>query len=320
MIARIRACAQGPRMKPHRGWMAAIDRLEGAYSENTLRCYRCDFGAFEAWCRKSGRRPLPASPGAVAQFVSHEAPRLASTTLRRRLAGIRKVHRLMRLPNPVEDEEVLLAMRRALRIKPRRPKQAFGLTKKLRDKLIAACPNDLVGTRNRAILAVGYDTLCRRSELVALRTEDLSKLDHGAMSILVRRAKNDPFGDGRFGYLTPKTVKLLKRWLKKAKINEGWLFRRTYGWRVGSDILNPYTITRIIKELAEAAGLDKSIVRQLSGHSMRVGAAQDMMTGGIGILPVMQAGGWKSMNIVGRYVQNASVEQNGIAQLFGRGR
>jgi len=53
---------------------------------------------------------------------------------------------------------------------------------------------------------------------------------------------------------------------------------------------------------------------------MRVGATQDMMTGGIGILPVMQAGGWKSMNIVGRYVQNASVEQNGIAQLFERAR
>ena len=79
------------------------------------------------------------------------------------LAGIRKVHRLMRLPNPAEDEEVLLAMRRALRTKPRRPKQAYGLTKKLRDKLIAACPNDLLGIRNRALIAVGYDTLCRRS-------------------------------------------------------------------------------------------------------------------------------------------------------------
>jgi integrase/recombinase XerD len=51
---------------------------------------------------------------------------------------------------------------------------------------------------------------------------------------------------------------------------------------------------------------------------MRVGAAQDMMASGIGILPVMQAGGWRSMNIVERYVQNASVEQNGIAQLFER--
>jgi integrase len=297
-------------------WRSAIARLEGAYSENTLRSYRADFAAFEAWCRASRLRPLPASPQAVAGFITAIAPNFSPSTLRRRLGGIRKVHRLMRLPNPVEDEEVLLAMRRALRTKPRRPKQAYGLTRGLRDKLIAACPNTLIGIRNRAIIAVGYDTLCRRSELVGLRVEDLSKLEHGAMSILVRRAKNDPFGDGRLGYLTPKTVMLLKKWLKASNIKDGWLFRRIYGNRIGSHCLHPYTVTRIIKELAEAAGLETSLVRQLSGHSMRVGAAQDMMASGIGILPVMQAGGWRSMNIVGRYVQEVSVLQNGIAQLF----
>jgi integrase/recombinase XerD len=72
--------------------------------------------------------------------------------------------------------------------------------------------------------------------------------------------------------------------------------------------------------MADAAGVHHSIVNQLSGHSMRVGAAQDMMTRGIGLLPVMQAGGWRSMNIVGRYVQEASVSQNGIAQLLQRTR
>jgi len=68
--------------------------------------------------------------------------------------------------------------------------------------------------------------------------------------------------------------------------------------------------------MAAKAGLDQALVRALSGHSMRVAAAQDMMASGIGILPVMQAGGWRSMNIVGRYVQEVSVLQNGIAQLF----
>ncbi len=301
-------------------WRAAIARLDGAYSENTLRSYRADFAAFEAWCRTSRLRPLPASPQAVAGFITAVAPKFSPSTLRRRLGGIRKVHRLMRLPNPVEDEEVLLAMRRVLRSKPRRPKQAYGLTRNLRDKLIAASPNTLIGIRKRAIKAVGYDTQCRRSELVGLRVEDLSKLEHGAMSILVRRAKNDPFGDGRLGYLTPKTVTLLKKWLKASNIKDGWLFRRIYGNRIGSHYLHPYTVTRIIKELAEAAGLETSLVRQLSGHSMRVGAAQDMMASGIGILPVMQAGGWRSMNIVGRYVQEASVAQNGIAQLLQRAR
>jgi hypothetical protein len=40
---------------------------------------------------------------------------------------------------------------------------------------------------------------------------------------------------------------------------------------------------------------------------MRVGAAQDMIVSGLGVLPIMQAGGWKTMNVVGRYVENANL-------------
>src|ERR1700730_7444455 len=101
-------------------------RLEGAYSENTLRSYRADFAVFEQWCRQAACSALPASPETVAAFVAHDAVKSPPATLRRRLAGIRKVHRLLRLENPVEDEEVLIAMRRALRTKPRRQKKAHG--------------------------------------------------------------------------------------------------------------------------------------------------------------------------------------------------
>ena len=154
-------CSSGP--QANHSWRSAIARLEGAYSENTLRSYRADFAVFEQWCRRAACSALPASPETVAAFVAHDAVKSSPSTLRRRLAGIRKVHRLLRLENPVEDEEVLIAMRRALRTKPRRQKQARGLTRDLRDKLLAACPDSLLGLRNRALIAVGYDTLCRRA-------------------------------------------------------------------------------------------------------------------------------------------------------------
>ena len=41
----------------------------------------------------------------------------AACTLRRRLYGVRKIHRLLRLPSLVDDEEVTIALRRALRQK-----------------------------------------------------------------------------------------------------------------------------------------------------------------------------------------------------------
>ena len=108
-----------------------------------LASYRADFACFEDWCSRK-TSALPASPETVADFIRYDAIKSSPATLRRRLAGIRKVHRLMRLANPVEDEEVLIAMRRALRTKPRRQKQALGLTRDLRDKFLAACPDTLL--------------------------------------------------------------------------------------------------------------------------------------------------------------------------------
>ena len=72
--------------------------------------------------------------------------------------------------------------------------------------------------------------------------------------------------------------------------------------------LHPYSVNRIIKSTAEAAELPQRMVEELSGHSMRVGAAQDMISAGLSVLPIMQAGGWKTMNVVGRYVEKANLE------------
>jgi integrase len=270
--------------------------------------YTADFAAFETWCHSVALNALPARPSTVAWFVQVDSQRAAASTLQRRLAAIRKVHRLFRMENPAADETVVIAMRRALRSKLQRPRQALGLTQDLRDQLIRACPDTLTGKRNRAMIAIGYDTLCRRAELVGLRVEDISVAASGrGATILIRRAKNDPFGSGRLGYVSENTCKLLDDWFRATNIVDGWIFRRVRGQKVGHDALNPYSVNRIIKSTAEAAELPQKIIDELSGHSMRVGAAQDMISAGLSVLPIMQAGGWKTINVVGRYVEKANL-------------
>ena len=70
-------------------------------------------------------------------------------------------------------------------------------------------------------------------------------------------------------------------------------------------MINPRVNT--IKGAAKAAGLEDKVVGALSGHSMRVGAAQDLMRDGAGLPPIMRAGGWKSLNVLGRYVEHAEI-------------
>lgn len=293
---------------PSSDWRQLLSRLEGAYADGTLRAYRTDISSFVNWCTAAGLEPFPASPSTVAEFVTQQASFLSTATLRRRLAAIRKIHRLMRFENPVTDEEVVIALRRALRSGHTRPHQALGLTSHLRDRLISACPDTLAGNRDRALIALGYDTLCRRSELVGLRAEDLSGTADGAGQILIRRSKNDPYGLGRLGYVSSDTLALVRRWLRLAAIESGFVFRRVRGAKIGERALHPYSVNRILKDAATKAGLPCETIKELSGHSMRVGAAQDMITSGLGILPVMRAGGWRTMNVVARYVENTDLQ------------
>ena len=46
-------------------------------------------------------------------------------------------------------------------------------------------------------------------------------------------------------------------------------------------------------------------VDAFSGHSMRVGAAQDLLCAGHDTAAIMRAGGWKSINVLGRYLELA---------------
>ena len=295
-------------MAPALNWRAVMDGLVGAYADNTLRGYRADIAKLESWRLSRGEPLLPASPDTVAAFIADDARVSSSATLRRRLASIRKLHRLLRLPNPVDDEAVSIALRRALRAKRRRPKQALGLNADLRRRLIDACPADtLHGLRDRALIAVGYDSLCRRSELVGLLIEDLRPLPDGGARILVRRAKTDPFGDGRWAHLSPPTMDHLNAWLAAAAITDGPLLRPLIAGKVGAAPMNPVAVNRTLKTAARRAGLSEDVAASLSGHSMRIGAAQDLMRAGRDLLHIMTAGGWTSPTVVGGYVREAEV-------------
>lgn len=293
-------------------WRLKLEALEGAYASETLRAYKADFGLFEEWCLAAGLEALPAAPELVAGFVSARASHDLPSTIRRRLSAIRKVHRICRLPSPVDDEEVRTAYRRVARSRGRRPAQAHGLTIDLRERLLEACPVDrLAGLRDRAIIAVGDDTLCRRSELVALTVADLTRDEAGGMNVLVRRSKADPLGDGRTAFLTPRTVTLLDAWLDTAGIDTGPLFRSLANGRLGEAHLDPGTVGRILKRAAPRAGCEAALVAVLSGHSMRVGGAQDMATSEFDIPALLAAGGWKTVAVVARYVEKAQAARVG---------
>ncbi len=286
-----------------------------AFSSNTERALRSDFAIYAAWCAEHGHRALPATPETVAAFVDAMAEVRAPASVRRYVASIATVHRAFGCARTVASPEVRLALQRMHRNKGRRQDQATGLTWPLRQRMVAAAGERAIDDRNRALLAVAYDTMLRRAELTALQVADLLEEMGGDATVLVRRSKSDGEGRGEIVYIARDTLRLVRRWLDRAGIAEGLLFRSVAkGGRVG-ERLHPAHVARILKAMARDAGLPDEVVAGLSGHSARVGAAQDMIAAGVELPAILQAGRWKSTAMVNRYGERLLAQRSGAAQL-----
>jgi integrase/recombinase XerD len=289
-------------------WRDHFKRLEGAYAPATIRGYRADFEAFAKWCVLNDAVPIPASRADIIAFLEAEAPERAMSTMERRFYAIRRVHKLLGLDDPTDHEDVRLALRRIKRSKFARPKQAKGLTASFLKRFLEVQPDSLIGLRNRAMLAVGYELLTRRSELVALRVEDLEFRSDGTIKAIIRRSKADPFGHGRLAFTSKETADLVSDWLKRRVIETEVLFCPVYHGKAIDRAITDMTVRRVVAETAERAGFPHDEAKLFSGHSMRVGAAQDLLSLGYDGIAIMQAGGWKSPQTLLRYIEAA--EQN----------
>jgi integrase/recombinase XerD len=107
-----------------------------------------------------------------------------------------------------------LALRKVRRLRPNRPKQAKGITRDYLERFLEVQPDSPLSLRNKAMLSLGYHLLTRRSELVALRTENIAWRRDGTLQILIRRSKTDQYGNGRIAFTSRRSAKLLEDWLE----------------------------------------------------------------------------------------------------------
>lgn len=148
------------------------------------------------------------------------------------------------------------------------------------------------------MLALSYELLTRRSELVSLRSDDLELRCYGSFRVLIRRSKVDQKGLGRIAFTSPKTARLMNEWLAWRCADIQPLLCPFYH---GCPIDRALEAT-IVKTAARGAGLGPSEFAAFSGHSMRVGAAQDLLQRGVDTAAIMRAGYWKSMTIFALYL------------------
>jgi integrase len=298
---------------------------------------------------------LPALPEVVVRFVEDmvdgyegSSPR-AIATVRRYLSTLSTLHRLLDCPDPTKAAVV----RNAVKARARRSGgqgQAAPLRWAQVKEAIRILPENLNGLRDKTLLAVAHNTLARRSELVALEVGDVEFLPDGVALVALRPTKSHLEAEVEHRYLAAATTELVRAWLERSDLREGALFvamgrnglaRRSNGLRGAARALLPSgrrltdkEVNVIVKlamgRLAVARGelvlpegppavqrralLDYAL--PYSGHSARIGAAQDMAAAGVSTAAMLQAGGWSDERMVKRYLRKLGALEGGMAQLF----
>ncbi|WP_205215867.1 tyrosine-type recombinase/integrase [Azospirillum brasilense] len=312
---------------------AYLALAQRAMAPATLRALRADARVFAAWCAARSLPWLPAAPETVQAFVDDLGASRRPATVARYLGSIATLHRAAGAANPCDHWRVQLARKAHRQEQGARQRQARPLGDAelvaILDRLPADGAAPLRALRDRALLLVGRDTLARADELVTLRWADLEPVDPddpaagpGEGTILIRRSKTDQAGEGAMAWLSAEAMAALAAWRAAieaavdpatgATAGAGTFLFRSLARRGFGERMSTAAVRRVVAE--RAANADP-LAAGFTGHSLRVGAAQDLLAAGVDLAGLMQAGRWKSPQMPARYTERLRATRGAVAQV-----
>lgn len=296
----------------------AEESFRAARAGSTRRAYGHDWKQFRAWCDEHGFAACPAAPQVVVLYstdlIKNRGRKL--NTLARRLAAVSQVHQQAGLESPTLSwvvKQFLHGLRREVGTAPVRKRPV--LISDLKG-ILAELPESLLGTRDRALLLVGFAGAFRRSELVALNAEDIEETAGGVV-ITARRGKTDQEGEGRKIGIPPGAdpdtcpVKALREWLRAAQIERGPVFRamNRHG-RILPGRLSAEAVAIVVKRCVKKLGYEPGA---FAGHSLRAGLATAAAAAGKSERAIMNQTGHRSLATVRRYIRDGSLFRENAA-------
>ena len=280
-----------------------LDNLKLSKAKNTIRAYKSDFNDFVLFCSKHNLQSLPSNPKIVSLYLTHLSRQSKFSTLKRRLASINVMHRYkghyLDTKHPIIVEN-LIGIKRQIGIHQKAKKPLlYNDLKEIIKAINKSSSNKFKKLRDKSLILIGFSGGFRRSELVAIRREDIEFVKEG-VKIFVKKSKSDQSGEGMtkaipsFKYIEYCPVDHLRNWMFENK----------------NDLVFPISdknVALIIKKHALSAGLDES---KYAGHSLRSGFATSTAELGASERNIMTMTGHKSVDMVRRYIKEADLFKN----------
>ncbi len=307
------------------------EALSSELSRNTRVAYHKGWRKFAEYCIAEGLGdPLSVPPREVAKFfvdlATHPNPQSGIIpsigTVMLCKSAVNKRHTDEGRPSPTNDPIVRSTLRGLARIKACPSRKVEALREYHIEAMLEACPDSLIGSRDAAVIAVGFSGALRRSEICSLIVGDVEFLDSSGhedrMWLTVRQSKTDQSGKGqRVAILDGRAIRpihRLRRWLEDSGITEGPLFQTMRrGGHLRGKALHHSDIPRILKHYAGLVGLDP---KDISGHSLRAGFVTSAAVHHARLDKIMAVTRHSNPATVMRYIRDADAFADHAGQYF----
>ena len=314
--------------------LAALVRDKNAFADNTWSSFESVISLWARWCADKKLQWLPIEAECMREYLMEmHTNGLSVATVRQHYSMMCKLHRHAGLPSLVDNPAVNLAMKNITRTAVQggeRTGQAIPF--RLRDlhQLAQAygMSKDLADKRDLAFLSVAYNTLLRISELSRVTLRDVENGPDGRYVLRIGYTKTTLTPDGVVRTLSKDVSRRLKNWIDASGITDQdqYIFCPVDRWgKPRLKAKSPLTNAAMEKIFSRAwrmiRGLpgepdDKGRYAVWTGHSARVGAAQDMTASGSSLANVMKQGGWKRVDMVMRYIRNLEDADNDLNRML----
>ncbi len=253
--------------------------LEDGLSNNTLAAYRRDLSLYATWAGTQGRRLDDSTEGDLNHYFSIKHASTQATSANRRLTVFKRYFRWALRERFIGADPTL---------KLQSAKQALRVPKLMSeaqvDSLLAAPSEDTaLGLRDRAMLELMYASGLRVSELVGLKTFQIS-MNEGVLRVMGKGSKERlvPFGqvarqavvryldDARPDILAGRQTDDLFVTARGSGMSRVmfWLLVKKYALRAGiASPLSPHTLRHAFATHLLNHGADLRAVQLLLGHA-----------------------------------------------------
>ncbi len=278
-------------------------RIVDGVPPNTRRAYTRQWEAWQAWCERTGRTPLPATGETLAEYTATLVDTgQAPASIEQAIAAVRTAHREAGHPGQPDTRGARLVLRSARREhaeRGTRTRQAPPVTIDVLRRMIDVC--DIAtpaGLRDRVLLVVGFALMGRRSEIAALALHDVAETPDGLL-ITIRMSKTDQDArgqtvavpHGQHGGTDP--VRLVRAWrslLTSRGVTAGPFLRRIDRHSAIHGGLSGAAINERVRVLAVRAGIPDA--ERFTAHSLRAGGATAAYRAGAPVSTIAAHGRW----------------------------